>query len=415
MLDTTKRMDGAQKSRRCWMMGHLRVVPRTGAIVLAIGLLTLVGCTFLQPKVDVDFAASETKGVTPLLVEFTALVAGDAVAYYWDFGDGETSTDSSPVHVYHDAGTYDVFLTVTLADGSTGAAEKDDLIEVESVGRKASQDSMLYWLNTSSGTIYRGDRVGYSSETVVSYVYRGKDLAVGGGYVYWAEDDTVYRANYDGSDQKAIVTNQPGLQSVAVDGVADKIYWACTPSGPFSQTYWKGSLKRADLTGTGRTTLEEYDDSAYSYTWLIRSDEDGGKLYRYFDDDNYVRPVRLTPRGLWDGRIQWLEFPTASTPTIHRVKGSMNGISTMALDVSDGPARYVYWITGSSIKRCRVDGSDTTTILRDLDYPKGVAVDIVEGKMYWSDKAGIHRADFDGTGDELIYPGVRADILVIQQ
>ena len=388
---------------------------RVSGIALLIGVLSLAGCTLLQPKVPVDFAASETEGTTPLVVEFTALVAGETAAYYWDFGDGATSTDSSPEHVYHHAGTYDVFLTVTLTDGSTGAAEKEDLIEVESVARKISRATMLYWLNTNSGTIHRGDRAGLSSEIVVNYIYRGRDLAVGGGYVYWAEDDTVYRANYDGSGQKAIVTNQQGLQSVAVDGVAEKLYWTCMPSGPFSQTYWKGSLKRANLAGTERTTLEEYDDSAYSYTWVIRSDADGGKLYRYFDDDNFVRPVRLSPMGEWDGRLQWVEFPNLSTYAVHRVKASMNGISTMALDVSDGPARYVYWITGSSIKRCRVDGSDTTTILRDLNDPKGIAVDIVEEKMYWSDKAGIHRAELDGTGDELIYPGVCADVLVIQE
>jgi PKD repeat protein len=396
-------------------MERSRISWRIAGIVLLVGLLSAAGCTLLQPKVAVDFTASETEGVTPMVVEFAAIVAGDVASYYWDFGDGATSTESSPVHVYHRAGTYDIFLTVALADGSTGAAEKEDLIEVEPVARKSSPTTMLYWLNTSSGTIHRGDRAGYQEETIVSYIYRGKDLAVGGGYVYWAEDDAVYRANHDGSGHKAIVTNQAGLQSVAVDGVAGKIYWACTPSGPFSQTYWKGSLKRANLAGTERMTLEEYDDSAYAYTWVIRSDGDGGRLYRYFDDDNFVRPVRLSPMGEWDGRLQWLEFPTLSTSAVHRVKASMNGISTMALDVSDGPARYVYWITGSSIKRCRVDGSDTTTILRNLDDPKGIAVDIVEGKMYWSDKAGIHCAELDGTGDELIYPGVRADVLVIQE
>jgi PKD repeat protein len=392
-----------------------RIMQRIGGIALVIGVLSLAGCMLLQPKVAVDFVATKLEGSVPLLVEFTSLAAGDVAAYYWDFGDGETSSDSSPVHVYRTAGMFDVFHTVTLADGSTGAVKKVNLIDARDPLRRTSRPSMLYWLNAKSGTIHRGERAGTSSETVVSYIYRGKDLAVGGGYVYWAEDDTVYRANYDGSDQKAIVTNQPGLQSVAVDGVADKIYWACTPSGPFSQTYWAGSLKRANLAGTGRTTLETYDDSAYPYTWMIRSDGAGGRLYRYLDDDNYVRPVSLSPMGQWDGRLQWLEFPNLSSFTTHRVKASMNGISAMALDVSNGPASYVYWITGGSIKRCRVDGSDTTTILRDLDEPKGIAADIVEGKMYWSDRDGVHRAALDGAEAELIYPGVRADVLVIQQ
>ena len=38
----------------------------------------------------------------------------------WDFGDGETSTERNPTHEYEEAGTYDVKLTVTYADGDDG-------------------------------------------------------------------------------------------------------------------------------------------------------------------------------------------------------------------------------------------------------------------------------------------------------
>lgn len=396
-------------------MQYTRGVWRIVGIGLLAGVLLIAGCMLFQPKVAIDIAVSDTEGMTPMVVEFTAMVNGDIATCYWDFGDGETSIDVSPVHVYRAEGTYDVFLTVTLDDGSTGATKKRGLIKVDAPLRKAGLLSMLYWLNPNEGVIQRGDRAGGSYETVVSYIYRGKDLAVGAGSIYWVEDDSIRRANYDGSGRETIVTGQSGLASVAVDTVADRIYWACMPSGPFSKTYWEGSLKRANLQGTGRTTLQRYDDSAQPYTYWVRSDADGGRLYRYFDDDNYVRPVRFSPTGLWDGAFQWLVFPTATTYGVHRVRGSLNGITTMAVDVGEGPARYVYWTTGSSIKRCRVDGSDTTTVLSGLNGPKGIAVDVVEGKMYWSDAAGIHRADLDGSGDELIYPGLHGAILVIQE
>ena len=397
-------------------MDRRRRVWRLAGIAALVGLVSLAGCTLLQPKAAVDFAASGVEGPVPFTVEFTPLVEGDVAHYHWDFGDGETSSDSSPVHVYRAAGTYDVFLTVTMVDGSTGAVKKSDLIEAKAVARKSGLLSMLYWLNTSTGTIHRGDRAGYSSETIVEYIYNGGDLDVGGGYVYWTADDSVRRANYDGTGKETIATNQSGLSSVTVDGVARKIYWACRPNDAlFGSTGWDGCLKRANLDGSGRSTLEIYDTGTLPFAWWIRSDAGSGRLYRYFDDDNIVRPVRLTPTGLWDGRIQWLDFPTPTTHTVHRVKGSMNGIKALALDVGYGPALYVYWITGQSIKRCRVDGSDTTTILSDLNSPRGVAVDVAEGKMYWSDAQGIHRANLDGAEAELIYPGVRADVLVIQQ
>jgi PKD repeat protein len=43
---------------------------------------------------------------------------GTIVSYLWDFGDGETSTDQNPMHVYEQDGTYQVTLTVTDDDSA---------------------------------------------------------------------------------------------------------------------------------------------------------------------------------------------------------------------------------------------------------------------------------------------------------
>ncbi len=51
-------------------------------------------------------------------VMFTNLSADKAVSYKWDFGDGTSSTDKSPLHIYNASGYYDVTLT---AYGQTGA------------------------------------------------------------------------------------------------------------------------------------------------------------------------------------------------------------------------------------------------------------------------------------------------------
>src|SRR5919198_3760305 len=40
------------------------------------------------------------------------------VSYSWQFGDGSTSNSEAPSHTYGAAGTYDVTLTVTYADGA---------------------------------------------------------------------------------------------------------------------------------------------------------------------------------------------------------------------------------------------------------------------------------------------------------
>lgn len=48
---------------------------------------------------------------------------GAAVTSFWDFGDGNTSTDQNPIHTYAEEGTYRVSLTVTTFNGCESTIE----------------------------------------------------------------------------------------------------------------------------------------------------------------------------------------------------------------------------------------------------------------------------------------------------
>lgn len=69
-------------------------------------------------------AASATVSSVDTVATFTNTSVG-ATTYAWDFGDGNTSTSTSPVHEYSAAGTYTVTLTAT-----NGACESVDSFEV---------------------------------------------------------------------------------------------------------------------------------------------------------------------------------------------------------------------------------------------------------------------------------------------
>ncbi|TAJ45304.1 hypothetical protein CUJ86_00725 [Methanofollis fontis] len=67
------------------------------------------------------FTATPTTGTAPLTVTFTDLSTGNITAWAWDFGDGATSIEQNPTHVYVNAGTYVANLTVTGPLGNDSA------------------------------------------------------------------------------------------------------------------------------------------------------------------------------------------------------------------------------------------------------------------------------------------------------
>ena len=69
-------------------------------------------------KIDFDVSGvnsaitgSETNGCAPFIVDFSNYSSGDN--FFWDFGDGNTSTEFEPSHLYENPGVYEVSLIVS--------------------------------------------------------------------------------------------------------------------------------------------------------------------------------------------------------------------------------------------------------------------------------------------------------------
>ncbi len=66
-----------------------------------------------------DFSFSlDTLNNTPNVYLFENLSEGDDLTYNWDFGDGLTSQEENPQHIYSFPGTYDVYLSVQDLSGN---------------------------------------------------------------------------------------------------------------------------------------------------------------------------------------------------------------------------------------------------------------------------------------------------------
>jgi len=74
---------------------------------------------FFTPPPVAKFSAKPLEGYYPLTVKFTDLSENYPTSWLWDFGDGETSKEQNPTHIYTKAGSiYTVTLTSTNENGS---------------------------------------------------------------------------------------------------------------------------------------------------------------------------------------------------------------------------------------------------------------------------------------------------------
>jgi len=95
------------------------------------------GCTYSYTqglKINVfsptaAFTTDITSGCPPLTVNFTNN-SGKAVNYIWDFGDGTSSTQTHPTHIYTSSGTYTVKLISSDAGGCRDTLIRTNIINV---------------------------------------------------------------------------------------------------------------------------------------------------------------------------------------------------------------------------------------------------------------------------------------------
>jgi gliding motility-associated-like protein len=68
---------------------------------------------FEQAAVNAVFDADPVSGCPPLEVQFENFSSVEGDSYFWDFGDGDTSTLENPVHIFTTPGVYNVQFIIT--------------------------------------------------------------------------------------------------------------------------------------------------------------------------------------------------------------------------------------------------------------------------------------------------------------
>ncbi len=149
-----------------------------------------------------------TSTVTKLKVTFNSNGSSDPdgtiASRLWDFGDGQTSTDTNPVHTYGTAGTFNVSLTVTDNGGETDVVTHD----VTTVANVKPTASFTNTANNLAVTFNAGTSAD-TDGTIASYAWKFGDGTTGTG----ATPSHTYGAA-NSYDVKLTVTDNDGATDV---------------------------------------------------------------------------------------------------------------------------------------------------------------------------------------------------------
>ncbi len=248
------------------------------------------------------------------------------------------------------------------------------------------QQSKVYWAVLNR--IQRANLDGSNVEDVVTGLsgdVRGVAVDATNRKLYWALPNRIQRADLDGSNVETVVA---GLRNsdptgVAVDARNGWIYWSDIAG---NGTTGDERIQRARLNGSNRQTLVSFDDGNPGNPGDIALDLNNRKMY-WANTNPFTSKVQ---RANLDGS------------QLETLEANLEAPSGLALDLSKG---HVYWtdVNTNKVQRADLDGrrvEDVVTLENSLQ--NYLDLDPQGGKMYWTDKDRIRRANLDGSNVETI-------------
>ncbi|MBS3740749.1 MAG: T9SS type A sorting domain-containing protein [Candidatus Cloacimonetes bacterium] len=183
-----------------------------------------------------NFYADVLFGDKPLQVQFfdeTTSISDSIASWYWQFGDGETSTEQSPSHIYNVIGKKTVKLTVTDEFGFTASRPKYNYIDVASGG-----GNVVYIAADGSGdytNLYQGINHVYDGDTllIADGTYGGsmnKNLDLEGKNVYITSENGNEDCILDG-DNAGFAFALKNSESTVINGLTFKNFYNPTDGG----------------------------------------------------------------------------------------------------------------------------------------------------------------------------------------
>ena len=179
----------------------------------------------LETGVKADFSHTGTRTCNaPATIRFQNKSIGTgALSYIWDFGDGTTSNDANPSHVYTTPGNYNVSLIVSNGTGCTDTLVKERLITIGattadfSVPEKVCEGSPTRFTNTST-PLPGSARWDFGDGTFSDSLHPIKAFTNAGNYVITMVSNN--GACKDSVSKEITVISKPEISFFATDTVS---------------------------------------------------------------------------------------------------------------------------------------------------------------------------------------------------
>ena len=317
----------------------------------------------------------------------------------------------------------------------------------------------MYWLSSSADKIQRANLDGSSVEDLVTVGLNTPSalaLDVSAGKMYWTDSgtDKIQRANLDGSQIEDLVTAgllQP--EELELDVASGKMYWTDWITGKVQRANLDGSQVEdlatgltnpfglaVDIAATGRsaavTATLSPDPSALDLindgTWhpfTVHASEavvvvanptgtaPGVEITRTSGAANPCPAVARDTISRQDQQTLYLAGCKAGQAKVELRRASDRTLlRTYTFTIEEIPTATtgpgiatIYWATGDRIQRAGAGGGNLEDLVTS-GSPRSLALDVLDGTIYWSDQdtRQIWRANLDGSDAEAI---VRARLI----
>jgi PKD repeat protein len=297
-------------------------------------------------------------------------------SYFWNFGDGTSSTLVSPAHMYSTAGVYTVKLVITMSV-SFEIKELSQNIVIKNLNASGIQ---VFF--TNGKTVYSGmlnDDPPIFSALPIGPFMDSYDLAYDtvNSKLYISDFDasTIFQCDPDGKNLISFRTGLLGPDGLAIDYAGNRLYWD-TDNG----------IQRADISNADPNQKEDFVTGQINDPEGVSIDPVNNKLYWV----NYNG-------GVWSKNLDG----TGEAEIIPLIEGG----STLVV----GDRLYFDQYIGSGdiqIKSSGLDGSAISTISTSISKVVfGIAFDPEGNKIYWGDRTPgkIMRSNLDGSTVETWY------------